>query len=138
MAGEGGEYGEAGGGLAWFVILRYLCERMAYVNIILLTLGILGIVYGTMRLFVAKRYVVAIILTLFVSWIVFSVLGTQLCGNLLFVGVDSSFIVDHSFRSTGMCLARHDYSRMIEIDVAGIAYAALLIYLSRKGVHAKA
>ena len=110
---------------------------MAYVNIILLTLGIIGIVYGTVRLVMAKKYILVLVFTLFVSWWAIGILYTQLCSNLLFVGLEYDWVWDGSLNGTLRALYHHGYLDLLLLDLAGLAYPALLIFLSRRGVLAK-
>ena len=115
---------------------------MAYVNIILLTLGIIGIVYGTVRLIVAKKYILALIFTLFVSWLAILLLFDQICCNLAYLGFECDYYLNHvpynTQRFTIRALSFNAYGPLLVFDFAGLAYAALLIILARLGAHAKA
>ena len=110
---------------------------MAYVNIILLALSILGIICGTVRLVASQKYISALIFTLLFSWWAVAILFAQICCNLVFIGLNWRFLDDYHFAGTLRALHYHDYLDLILLDLAGLAYAVFLVIFSMRGVLAR-
>ena len=110
---------------------------MSYVNIILLTLGIVGIVYGSVRLVMAKKYVFVILLSIFVSWWIVIIMLQQVGCNLAYLDVASDFMVKHipysTQRFTIRALTYKAYGPLLVIDLIGLTYAMILIILPKLG-----
>ena len=109
---------------------------MAYINIILLAASFFGILYGLFLLFRAHRFVFAVLFSL-LSVIVLEIIATQFFGNLRFIGIDGRFLIEHSFRSTPMCLGHHTYGRLIWIDLVSVIYASFLVVFGRWSLRAR-
>lgn len=109
---------------------------MAYVNIILLSLGFLGIVSGLYLFFRSRKIILAIFLTLLSAVVVFVMLP-QLVGSLSFVGVDCRFWPDLGYRGTERMLSHGVDDYMLFTDIFVVAYAAVLIIFGSRAVRAR-
>lgn len=110
---------------------------MVYVNIILLLFAIIGIIYGTVRLVMARKYVLATLMTIMVSWwVVFIMLQCIGC-NLQYLGIASEFMVKHipysTQRFTIRALTYKAYGPLLVLDLIGLTYAMILIILPKLG-----
>ena len=104
----------------------------AHLFVVLLPLEVLGIIYGTVRLIMAKKYLSAFFLSLFVSLIAVAILYTIWCSALMVVGCEADFVFDDAIKGYVRAISFNLWDFFAIVNAAGIAYPVILVLYARR------